>query len=176
MSKNDELKKALATSLEMEERGREFYIKAAKKSTNRLGKRTFEALADDETRHIIAIKEYYEVMTKKNETPQLRAVMPRHKSIKERLIFGKRESELLKKIKPEADEIKAYKIAMEMENEGYSFYKKTLESVEDPSAKELYKFLISEEEFHFELVSNTYEYLKDPASWFAREEKPIVEG
>ena len=83
---------------------------------------------------------------------------------------------MLKNVSPEADELAAYKVAMKMENDGYDFYKKTLESIKDPNVKELYKFLLFEEEKHFELVSNTYEYLKNPASWFAGEERPIVEG
>jgi rubrerythrin len=102
--------------------------------------------------------------------------MPPHKDIKKRLIFGRRERELMRDISADADELKAYEIAMEMENAGYDFYKKMLASAEDEDVKELYRFLISEEETHFELVSSTHQYLKDPAAWFAKEEKPIVEG
>ncbi|MDB4349592.1 ferritin family protein [Omnitrophica bacterium] len=176
MSDDKGLTEALNASIEMEEEGRAFYIKAAKNSKNEFGKRVFEALADDEIRHIAAIKQYYEAIAKKKKAPQLGKVMPRHKNIKERLIFGKRESELLKKIPAEADELKAYEIAANMENEGYRFYKKTLDEAGDPDVKDLYKFLISEEEVHLELVSNAYEYLRDPAAWFAKEERPIVEG
>ncbi|MFH1753302.1 MAG: ferritin family protein [Candidatus Omnitrophota bacterium] len=176
MEKKEELMKAFATSIEMEEKGREFYLKSAKECRNELGKRVFEALADDETRHIVAIKGYCENISKKDKAPQLCKVMPRHKTIDERLIFGKREAETLKNTIFKADELKAYQIAMKMENEGYAFYKKVFESVSDPEIKELYKFLLSEEESHFEMISNTYEYLKDPAAWFASQEKPIVEG
>ena len=176
MGNNEELLKALEASIEMEESGREFYLKAAKRSANEYGKRIFESLADDETRHIVAIKGYCENLAKKNETPKLCAVMPKHKSITERIIFGKREAELLKKVSPDADELKAYEIAMEMENDGYKFYKDTLKSLSDTNAKELYEFLLSEEESHYELISSTYEYFKNPSGWFAKEEKPIVEG
>lgn len=176
MGPNKELTDALSASIHMEEEGRKFYLAAAKRSRNEFGKRIFESLADDETRHIIAIKEYCESLEKKNKTPNLCAAMPRHKNIKERLIFGRRESELLKGVKPDADELEAYKIGIDMENEGYKFYKKTLDSVSDPNTKDLYKFLLSEEEAHHDLLSNTYEYLKNPRAWFAKEEKPIVEG
>ncbi|MBL7068527.1 MAG: ferritin family protein [Candidatus Omnitrophica bacterium] len=176
MVKKDELISAFDTSIKMEEEGRAFYIKAAGRSKNEFGKRVFEALADDETRHIAAIKKFCEVMAKKDETPELCVAMPRHKKINDRLIFGKSKHELLKRVKPSADELKAYEIAMGMENDGYDFYKKIEEGTKDPNAKELYKFLLSEEEAHFDLISSTYEYLKDPKSWFAKEEKPIVEG
>jgi len=176
VSENEKLIEALAASIQMEEEGREFYLKLAKKSTNQLGKKVFEALADDETRHIAAIKGYCENIAKKNKSPQLCAVMPKHKEVRNRIIFGKEESELLKKISLEADELKAYEVAMEMENNGYKFYKKTFESVTDPDVKDLYKFLLSEEEAHFELISSTYEYIKNPEGWFRDQEKPIVEG
>lgn len=71
----------------------------------------------DETRHIVAIKEYYETMAKKDKAPQLCAVIPGYKTIKERLIFGTRDSELLKRINPDADELKAYEIEMDEEND-----------------------------------------------------------
>lgn len=175
MDENRDLMDALTASIEMEEGGREFYLKIAKKSKNEFGKKVFESLADDETRHIAAIKEYCE-MIKKSKTPNLCAVMPRHKSIKERIIFGRRESELIKRVRPDADELKAYTIAMDMENNGYNFYKKTLDAVKDPNVKDLYKFLLGEEEMHHDILSSTYEYLKNPAAWFVKEEKPIVEG
>lgn len=171
-----ELKEALSASIEMEKKGREFYLKAAKGVSNELGKNVFEALADDETRHIAAIREYCELIAKKNRTPALCAVMPRHKKIEERIIFGRRELELLRKISSQADELKAYEVAMEMENKGYDFYKKTLNSTTDANARELYGFLLSEEEAHYRLLSDTYKYIKNPAAYFAKEEKPIVEG
>lgn len=176
MNKDKELIDALTTSIEMEEKGREFYMKVAEKATNEFGRKVFEALADDEIRHLVAIRECCETILKRDKTPQLCAIMPGHKSIRERIIFGKRESELLKKVSPDADELKAYEVAMQMENDGYNFYKNTLKDIKDPNAKELYNFLLKEEETHFELISNTYEYLKNPSAWFAKEERPIVEG
>ncbi len=176
MADNKEMVDALKAAIEMEEEGRTFYLDSAKKTKNDFGKRVFEALADDETRHIVAIRSYCHSMTQKDKAPRLCAVMPAHKNIKERLVFGKKEMEILKNMPEDADGLKAYEVAMDMENKGYAFYKEQLERSQDPDVKELYKFLISEEETHFELIDSTYKYLKDPASWFAEDEKPIVEG
>jgi len=176
MDKKEELVNAFKDSIEMEEAGREFYIKAAKKCRSELGKRVFEALADDETRHIIAIKKYCETVEKKGAAPGLCSAVPEHRSAKERVIMGRRESELLKTIRSDADELKAYETAMDMENRGYAFYKKAHDSATDPAVIELYEFLLAEEEAHYELVSSTYKYLKNPDEFFAEEEKPIVEG
>jgi rubrerythrin len=176
MDEKSELTKAFTTAIGMEKRGYEFYMKAAKKSTNAFGRKVFEALAEDENRHIEAIQGYCLNIAKKDATPALCTVMPPHKGIKERMIFGRRETEHLKGVKSSTNELKAYEIAMEMENDGYDFYKKALEATQDQNAKELYTFLLGEEKAHFELISDTYEYLKDPAGWFIKAEKPIVEG
>jgi len=170
-----ELAEALETSIEMEEEGRRFYLEAAKKLTNEFGKKVFEALADDETRHIAAIRKYCVVVAKK-KSAKLCNVMPMHKGIAERILFGQNDAEILKKMPAEADDLKAYEIALDMENKGYAFYKKVLEGAKAEEAKELYRFLLLEEEAHQEMISNAYEYLKDPAAWFAKEEEPIVEG
>ncbi len=177
MQKEDKgLIEAFRTAIEMEEKGRQFYLKLAKRSSNDLAKRVFEALADDETRHIIAIKGYCENIHKKEKVPKLCAVMPDHKRIKEKIIFERHQSDMIKSVPVNADELAAYETALKMENEGYKYYKKSLDLAKDSDVKELYKFLISEEEAHSELISNTYEYLKDPAAWFAKDEGLIVEG
>ncbi len=176
MDEKTELTRAFTTAIEMEKRGYEFYIKAAKKATNAFGRKAFEALAEDENRHIDAIRGYCLGIAKKDATPELCTVMPAHRPIKERVIFGKHEAETMKGVKAGADELRAYEVAMKMENDGYDFYAKALKAARDSNARELYAFLLGEEKTHYELISNTHEFLKDPAAWFIKEEKPIVEG
>ncbi|NQT46970.1 MAG: ferritin family protein [Candidatus Omnitrophica bacterium] len=166
----------LSISLEMEKKGYDFYMKAANKSTNELGKKTFAALAEDEKRHAEAIEKYQESISGGKASPQLKTAVASHKNIKERLLFGKSEAERLKDLSVDADELKAYDVAMQLEKDGRDYYKKALESLEDEKVKDLYKFLISEEEAHFDIIFRTAEYLKDPGGWFAKEEGHFFEG
>ena len=167
-----ELKKALETALDMEGAGYDFYKKCAKKTKDELAKKVFEALAEDENRHIGSISCYCAGVADKNKTPRLCDVLDPHKPIKQRVIFEKF------KAPGEAadDELKAYETAMKMENDGYDFYKKSYDAAGDGNSKDLYKFLMGEEKAHFELINNTYNFLKDPAGWYIQNEKPIVEG
>jgi len=176
MDKNSELTKAFTAAIGMEKRGYEFYIKSAKKSKTEFERKVFEALAEDENRHIDAINGYCINIAKRNETPELCTVMPSHEAITKKVIFGRREADLLKGIKTPVDEFKAYETALKMENDGYDFYTKALEATQDHNARELYEFLRGEEKSHYEIIANTYEYLRDPQGWFIKEEKPIVEG
>ena len=177
IAKNKELLNALSLSLTMEKRGYKFYMKAKEKSTNELGKKIFNALGEDENRHIDAIKKYCQNIAKSAKAPKLCNVMPPHKNIRARLIFGKNQASLFKEAAKDIDQLKAYEIAMQMETDGYNFYKKAQEtSAENPDVKELYKFLVGEEKDHHQLIFNTYRYLKNPEYIFFDKEKPIVEG
>jgi len=54
------IKEALDTSFDMEKQGYDFYIKASNKAKSAAAKKIFQALAEDENRHIDAIKKYSE--------------------------------------------------------------------------------------------------------------------
>ena len=87
------LLRALETSLDMENKGYDFYMKVAGRSKNGLVRKLFKALAEDENRHKKAIVEYCVALAKKEKAPGLCAVMPAHKDIRERVIFGTSEAE-----------------------------------------------------------------------------------
>jgi len=173
---NITLKGALIKSLEMEKAGFAFYMDTAKKTSNKGTAAIFKALAEDENRHIGAIKKYSDSASKNLNLPELSNAMPKHKDIKERVIFGKEFFRMLSSSVSGADQLKAYEAAMTLETEGYNFYKKAYNSIGDKNVKDLYKFLMGEENTHHKLISDTYEYLKNPQDLFFKNEKPIIEG
>lgn len=170
------LKEALIKSFEMEKTGFAFYTDTAKRASNKGAAAIFNALAEDENRHIEAIKKYSDSVSKNLNLPEISSAMPQHKDIKERVIFGKNLFKEFGTAAAGADELKAYETAMKLETAGYDFYKKAYDSIDDKNAKGLYKFLIGEEKTHYKLILDTYEYLKNPQDLFFKEEKPIIEG
>jgi rubrerythrin len=56
------------------------------------------------------------------------------------------------------------------------FYRKLLSEAATGKEKALYEKLIKEEERHFDLFSNTYNFLNDTGNWFMWEEYSIVDG
>lgn len=72
--------------------------------------------------------------------------------------------------------MKALKTAIGIESEGYKFYEKSARETTDPIGKKMYEYLKGEENRHWELLQNTYEYLSDPSLWFAKEEHHIYDG
>jgi rubrerythrin len=65
---------------------------------------------------------------------------------------------------------------MQMEKEVKEFYKKTLSHAKTDKEKKLLEGLIKEEEQHYAIFANTYQFLSDTGNWFMWEERGIVEG
>jgi rubrerythrin len=86
------------------------------------------------------------------------------------------KNEMMKKVAATSDELEAFKIAMQMEQEGEAFYKKSLAAAKTEKEKALFTRLIEEERQHYQIFSNTYFFLSNTGSWFMWEEHSIVDG
>ncbi len=69
-----------------------------------------------------------------------------------------------------------YRIAMDLERESYLFYKQLAEEAAVPTVKAFFRYLMDQENTHFELFQETLEYLDRPGDWFREQERWIVEG
>ena len=65
---------------------------------------------------------------------------------------------------------------MEIEKQGYVFYKKAKEDTDDEEAGQLFEFLAKEENIHYKFLEDQHSYISDPESWYLDEEKWILEG
>jgi rubrerythrin len=162
---------ALEMALKMETDAVQFYTDAAQKTKSPVGKKMLLAIAEDEKRHYEMISQIIKGLqvTAKDVSPL--------KNVKS--IFETMKSEMTKKIEASSDEMEAFKIAMKMEQEGADYYKKTLAKSTKDKEKALLTQLIKEEQQHYAIFSDTYEYLAKTGRWFLWEESPIrsmVEG
>jgi len=167
---------ALKISIEMERKGNKFYKSVAAKTKNELGKKVFSAMAKDEMEHIEAIKEFSKKLLKEKELPDIENLITRKHRKGDESIFKMPVKELKEKAGIDADDLKAYSIAMKMEKEGYEYYRECLQGATDEKVKKLFQFLIEEESMHYQLLQNTFQYLSHPQDWFAEQERPIFEG
>ena len=128
----------------------------------------FESIAADEKRHLEMISSILKGLNiTHNEVEPIAGV---------KTVFERLKNEMMKKVEATEDELEAFKIAMQMEKEGKQFYEKTLTQVKTEREKALFRRLIHEEEQHFAMFANTYEFLADTGNWFMWEERGIVEG
>ncbi|OGC13185.1 hypothetical protein A3D23_00980 [candidate division WOR-1 bacterium RIFCSPHIGHO2_02_FULL_53_26] len=169
---------AMKIALDMEKKGYKIYMDAANRTVNKLGKSTFEAVAAKEIEHIKAIEGYCQRPEGDPEAAKMIGAI-KHAEKKDyirRIIekVGRRLEE--KPIKTDADLSEAYKAALDLERESYLFYKGLADEAASPTVKAFFKFLMGQENTHYELFQETLEYLDHPGDWFREQERWIVEG
>jgi rubrerythrin len=159
---------ALEIAMKMETDAISFYTEAARKTNYPVGKKMFLTVTEDEKRHLEMIAQVIKGLgvTHKDVSPL--------KNVK--TVFESMKADMMKKVEASSDELEAFKIAMQMEKEGKEFYEKTLAHAKTDKEKALLERLIREEEQHYAIFANTYEFLEDTGNWFMWEERGIVEG
>lgn len=163
-----DLKEALRTALDFEEKGRNIYKEAASKTKNPIVEKTFRYLAEQEQNHTNKIKEF---------TRQERAdVELKGDSLEDtKNFFTTTVQEFKEKIELSEDDAKAHETALELEQSSYDFYKEQIEKA-DGAAKNLFRFLMEQENTHYMLIQKAYNYIKDPANFYVEEEQWVFEG
>ena len=159
---------ALEMAKKMERDAIQFYAEAAKKTKYPAGKKMFLTITEDEKRHLDMISRIVKGLqvTAKDVSPM--------KNVKS--VFETLKDEMMEKVEATNDELEAFKIAMKMEQEGVEFYKKTLARATKQKEKALLEKLIKEEQQHYAIFSNSYQFLANTGSWFLWEERAIVDG
>jgi len=159
---------ALELAMKMETDAISFYTEAARKTRYPAGKKMFAAITEDEKRHLEMISQI------------IKGLKVTHKDVSPiqnvKSIFESMKNEMMRKVEATADELEAFKIATRMEKEGIEFYKKILKGAGTDKEKALFERLIQEEQQHYDIFSNTYQFLSDSGNWFLWEERGIVEG
>jgi rubrerythrin len=159
---------AIEIAKKMETDAISFYTEAARKTKYPAGKKMFETVTLDEKRHL-------EMVTKllKGLDVQIQDVHPM-KNI--RTVFEKMKAEMMQKVEATSDELEAFKIAMQMEKEGLDFYRTLVLQAKTEKERLLFEKLAGEEQQHYDIFSNTYNFLSDTGNWFMWDEYSIVDG
>jgi len=152
----------------MEQEAVAFYRQCAEKTSTLVGKKMFLSIAADEQYHFEC------ALRMKEDKPVTPSTTTPLEDMKK--IFDEHKQEMLQKIPSTADEIEALKVAMKMEEEAITFYKKASALAANAAEKQFFDCLIRDEEEHFHILQNTYTFLEDSGNWFMWEEKGIVEG
>ncbi|MFQ3574405.1 MAG: ferritin family protein [Thermodesulfovibrionales bacterium] len=156
----------IATSMETD--AIRFYKEASQKASHPVGKEMFLSIVEDEKRHLQMLSDLLKGLSIKIEDT--------HPLDNIKTIFEQKKEEMMQRISASNDDLEAFKVAMEMEKEGKEFYLKNINNLASDVEKKLFKTLADEEEEHFKIFSNTYNFLKDTGNWFMWEERSIVEG
>jgi len=171
-----DMNKAVETAIKMEQDSIDFYAEAAAKSSNSLGRSMFESLVNDEKRHLKGLQ-----LLLKNAGAGIsadRILPPRKGTFKSAIstVFNKARQQLTERVPSDADDVKVLRIALDLEREGYKFYREVAATAPDPNVASVYKTLQKEENEHIEFLQNTLSYLEDTGNWFLWEEQGLLDG
>jgi rubrerythrin len=165
----------LQVALENEILGRKLYMQYSKTLKNELAKRVFTHLANDELHHIEDIKKFIESLTFGSFVDVGSMVKPGTLENTKRL-FGKLIEDLKEQVKPGDDDNRSRRLAMDIEKAGYEYYKKGAETTKNPQLKKFFEWLVEQEQSHYVLIRNAFEYMNSPDSWYAEQEHWLLEG
>lgn len=159
---------AMETAVRMETDAIKFYTEAAAKTKHPAGKKMFDSIVVDERQHLETVKRMLQGMKlPENDTSEPGKITT---------VFESLRDEMMEKVEATEDELEAFRIAMTMEKEGLEFYTKTSAEAESDWERDLFRRLADEEQVHYKIFANTYNFLNDTGNWFMWEERSIVEG
>jgi len=159
---------SLEIAIKMETDAVDFYEACAARVGHPVGRKMFLSVAADEKRHISYVSQLIEGMDFK---PQDITPMQNIKTV-----FEQNREAMEQKLSATRDELEAFKIALQMEKDGFDFYEKAALLAGSDKEKALFIRLAQEEREHYRIFDNTLNYLKDTGLWFMWEERAIYEG
>ncbi len=166
--------KALKAAIQMEIDGKEFYLEASQASKNELGKKLLEQLAAEEDVHRKVCEDIYKDISTKKGWPDKKFHHDGGKGL--RTLFSKALEQMNKDIEAIPTELDAVQRAMEMENKTFDFYKSLGSRAAYDVERQFYEALAVQEEEHYRVLLDYYEFLKNPEAWFVQKEHPSLDG
>lgn len=159
---------AVATAIKMETDAIKFYKEAADKCDHPFGKKMFLSFVEDEKRHLDMLNEMFQ-----KQQVDVKSGDPMREI---KTVFQTLKDQMMERISATTDEKNAIKIAMDMEKEGFDYYRKVVAETDNQKERELFERLSYEEDKHYKILANTSSFLDDTDNWFMWEEYSIVEG
>lgn len=161
------LETAITSALEVEERIRDLYVEAAKRVDDPAGKAIFQALADDEQRHVDYLNSRLVEWQKDGQisTEVLTSTIP------DKTIIRKAAAGVASTLREETRGLKQQMLsqALTMEIETSRFYKQLVETVEADYQPMFSRFLEIEDN-HIEAVQFELDHLSRTGFWYGFEE------
>ncbi|MDO8491938.1 MAG: ferritin family protein [Dehalococcoidia bacterium] len=172
MGEVETVKQALEQAIRMEVEGRRFYLESAQKGSHPLAQKLFQALAKEEDVHRKTAEELFLALKAQASWPDTAVHVSTGADLK--TVF----TEAIQSGGPKASasETDAFKVAMDMEQKSFDFYKDCEAKATFPKEEQFYQALMREERGHFFVLFDSLEYLQDPQGWFVKKEHHGLDG
>jgi len=170
----DKTLEALQIAIKMEIDGKEFYLKSSQASNNEMGNKLLASLAKAEDAHRLKFIEIYEAVRSQKGWPSVELDPEKGKDLG--TVFSVATEEMAANTKPLDEELEAVQSAMDMEKKTLDFYKDQGAKANSDTERSYYEALAAEEREHSLVLTDYYEFLKDPAGWLTRREHSSLDG
>lgn len=164
-----EVLKIIKLAVDLKKEEIDYYKKAAKKTKNPDGKKVFDYLAEEEEKHLEALKQHL-ASVERSDTWLLDEKLF-NKSIC-KINRKKPEGIIPDKIKADASDLDALKQAVEIEKKAIQSYTDAACKAKDKKAMKILHFLIESEESHLKELEIQYAFLKSEGFWYNNEVTP----
>lgn len=165
----------LAKAIAFEEEGIRFFNQKAGTAGSDLERKIFVSLAKDEVGHREHLVKLREDLLRTHSLDALVA-HDDHQHRGPREIFETALAQAENPYEYVPTDLEILRGAMQVERRGYGMYAAAARDVESPLAKDLFLHLAAEEQHHYQLLSNTHDYLEDPEKWHGYDESPMLDG
>jgi rubrerythrin len=172
-----DLEKAIKTAIEFETRVKAVYKEASEQVTNPVGKKVFEALAEEEQGHLDYLNyklDEWQTTGKITQT-SIGTKIPTREAIENetKKIEGKVHSH--DEDRSKNTELKMLNNAREVEIETGNFYKQMVKEL-PKEGQELFTRFVEIEEGHLAIVQAEIDYISGPGYWFDFKEFDLAGG
>ncbi|HZD60604.1 MAG TPA: ferritin family protein [Anaerolineae bacterium] len=156
---------ALGIATEFELNGEAFYRQLIEKVSDPFAKKVLVFLADEEIDHIRKIEAFNNALLGKGEfdfETECNLELPDRIEA----LIQARMKDADKNVSPNSDDLDIYDVAMLLETRSYELYEQILNDVEDERVETFFRFMLSEEKEHYDLLASSKQYLTDPSYYF----------
>jgi rubrerythrin len=155
---------ALNEALCHEEEGRAFYLKAAERTVDPKGSKTFHSLAEDAKMHAEIIQRQLDAFSEGEGWALPECVFDCQADL-DKPLYPRGRDALKRTIRPDDSDIDALLFAIKTENDSFNLYSEHAKSSADAQAKSFYEYLAEEARTHFNLLMLNHESLSSAGGW-----------
>jgi len=150
---------ALDVAIQTEKDGRDFYKRAAEKSSDPGGKLLFTSLADDELEHLRLLESQREALARQGQWLSPKKLVEQTRPIRtEGTPLFSREA-LTNNVSAYTSDLSALRLAFLIEKDAVVFYTRAAAETEDPDGKAMYGRLVEMENEHQRILEEEYNAL-----------------
>jgi rubrerythrin len=175
---NDDVRECLDIldkAVKFEETGMSFFLDRAENAPSEMERNLFRSLAEDEKGHkAYLLKLKAQLLANNNPDDMQPEGDDDHKSVRQ--IFEDALDRASDPYQAEASELEIISGAMDVERKGYTMYSQAAAKVTSDRAKEIFNALAREEQHHYSLLKNTYDYMADPEGFAGFDGNAMLDG